>query len=84
MAASRASGSGFGRWSGRGCTAFPTALTAMANPDYQAFIANQQAQFAVKRKSLSELQASRVKSHYLSRFGLLGSLRMLWSRWSTP
>jgi HlyD family type I secretion membrane fusion protein len=36
---------------------FPAALTAVADPDYQAFLANQQAQFAVQRKSLSERQA---------------------------
>jgi HlyD family secretion protein len=36
---------------------FPPALTSLDDPDYQAFLANQQAQFAVQRQGLSERQA---------------------------
>jgi HlyD family type I secretion membrane fusion protein len=36
---------------------FPLLLTAVADADYQAFLANQQAQFAVQRQGLTERQA---------------------------
>jgi len=36
--------------------AFPVELTAVADPDYQAFLANQLAHFAVQRQGLSEQQ----------------------------
>lgn len=36
---------------------FPEALTSAADPDYQAFLANQIAQFAVERQGLAERQA---------------------------
>jgi HlyD family secretion protein len=36
---------------------FPPELTSSDDPDYQAFLANQQAQFAVQRQGLSERQA---------------------------
>ena len=36
--------------------AFPPELTAVADPDYQAFLANQLAHFAVQRQGLSEQQ----------------------------
>jgi HlyD family secretion protein len=37
--------------------AFPPELTSLTDPDFQAFLANQQAQFAVQRQGLSERQA---------------------------
>jgi HlyD family type I secretion membrane fusion protein len=36
---------------------FPDVLTSVADPDYQAFLANQHAQFAVQRQGLSERQS---------------------------
>jgi HlyD family secretion protein len=36
---------------------FPPELTSLTDPDFQAFLANQQAQFAVQRQGLSERQA---------------------------
>jgi HlyD family secretion protein len=37
--------------------AFPPELTSLTDPDFQAFLANQQAQFDVQRQGLSERQA---------------------------
>jgi HlyD family secretion protein len=37
--------------------AFPPELTSLTDPDFQAFLANQQAQFTVQRQGLSERQA---------------------------
>jgi HlyD family secretion protein len=37
--------------------AFPPELTSLTDPDFQAFLANQQAQFGVQRQGLSERQA---------------------------
>jgi HlyD family secretion protein len=36
---------------------FPPELTSLTDPDFQAFLANQQAQFTVQRQGLSERQA---------------------------
>ena len=42
---------------GAGELIFPDALTSVSDPDFQAFLANQQGQFAVQRKGLAERQA---------------------------